>query len=129
MTLVPSTVDDTMIFGEVFGEHADSREVRPVETGAAHLTIDIMGHIVLGIDLNSQREENELVEAFRIQISWTSNITLNPFRGINPLRPFMHKYYESKMNNYLERVLIIAMPLTQLETQSNLAVNQQSILH
>jgi cytochrome P450 len=106
MTLVPSIVDDTMIFCEVLGEHADSGEVRPIETAAAHLTIDIMGHIILDIDLNSQREQNELVEAFRNQISWTpSNTTLNPFEGFNPIRPFMHKYYESKMNNYLERVL------------------------
>jgi cytochrome P450 len=50
MTLVPSIVDDTMIFYEVLGEHADSGEVRPIETAAAHLTIDIMGHIILDIE-------------------------------------------------------------------------------
>jgi hypothetical protein len=86
MTLVQSIVDDTLIFCEVLGEHADSGEVRPIETAAPHLTIDIMGHVVLDIDLNSQREENELAEAFRNQISWTpSNTTLNPPQGINPL--------------------------------------------
>jgi cytochrome P450 len=65
-----------------------------------------MGHVVLDHDLNSQTEKNELVEAFRKQISWTpSAVSTNPFVGFNPLRPFMQIYYGRKMNNYLEKVL------------------------
>jgi cytochrome P450 len=106
MTLVPSIVDDATVYCKILGDHADSGEVRPIEEALAHLTIDIMGHVVLDYDLNSQMEENELVEAFRHQISWTpSAVATNPFVGLNPLRPFMHKYYERKMNNYLEKII------------------------
>jgi cytochrome P450 len=106
MTLVPTIVDATTVYCQVLGEHADSGEVRPIEHALAHLTIDIMGYVVLDYNLNSQTEKNELVDAFREQISWTpSAVSTNPFVGFNPLRPFMHKYYERKMNRYLEKVV------------------------
>lgn len=69
MTLVLTIVNDAAIYCQIIGEHADSGEVRPIEEALAHLTIDIMGHIVLDLDLNSQTEKNELVKAFREQIS------------------------------------------------------------
>lgn len=106
ITLVPTIVDDTAVYCQVLRDHADSGEVRPIEDALAHLTIDIMGHIVLDHDLNSQTEKNELVEAFRKQISWTpSAVSTNPFVGFNPLRPFAHVYYGRKMSKYLEKIL------------------------
>lgn len=71
MTLVPSIVDDTAIFVQKFGEMADSGEVKPIEELLARLTIDIMGHIILDHDLNSQASENKMVTAFRKQVYWT----------------------------------------------------------
>jgi cytochrome P450 len=106
MTLVPSIVDETAIYCKILSDQADSGEVRPLEEALAHLTIDIMGHVVLDANFKSQTEKNELVEAFRDQVSWTpSAIATNPFVGINPLRPFMQKYYERKMNKYIEKIL------------------------
>src|ERR1700712_1681832 len=97
MTLVPTIVDDALIYRQNIGEHADSGEVRPIEDALAYLTIDIMGHVVLALDLKSQTKKNEFVEAFRSQISWTpSAVSTNPFINLNPLRPFMHKYYTRK---------------------------------
>ncbi|KAE9376613.1 cytochrome P450 [Stipitochalara longipes BDJ] len=106
MTLVPTIVDDALIYRQVIGEHADSGEVLPVEEALARLMIDIIGHIVLDFSLNSQTQKNEFVEAFRSQISWTpSAVSTNPFVNLNPLRPFMHRYYTRRMNSYLEKVL------------------------
>lgn len=94
MTLVPTIVDDATIYYQIIGDHADSGEVRPIEAALAYLTIDIMGHVVLDLSLNSQTEKNEFVEAFRKQISWTpSAVSTNPFVGFYPLRPFMYRYY------------------------------------
>ena len=106
MTLVPTIVDDTLIYRQTIGEHADAGDVRPIEEDLARLMIDIMGHVVLDFNLNCQTTKNEFVEAFRSQISWTpSAVSTNPFVNLNPLRPFAHKYYARKMNNYLEKVL------------------------
>lgn len=106
MTLVPTIVDDALIYRHNIGEHADSGEVRPIENALALLTIDIMGHVVLDLSFKAQTEHNEFVDAFRSQIAWTkSAMTTNPFINLNPLRPFMHKYYTRRMDNYLEKVL------------------------
>ena len=106
MTLVPNIVDDTLIYRKTIGEHADSGEVRPIEKGLAYLTIDIMCHVVLAFDFESQTEKNGFVEAFRSQISWTASaVSINPIINLSPLRPFMHRYYTRKMNAYLGKVL------------------------
>lgn len=106
MNLVPTMVDLGAIYCQVIGEHADSGEVRPIDDALTYLTVDIMGRVVLDINLNCQTEKNEFVEAFRQQISWTpSAVAVNPFIGLNPLRPFMHRYYTRKMNSFLEKVL------------------------
>ncbi|PMD48855.1 cytochrome P450 [Hyaloscypha variabilis F] len=106
MTLIPTIVDDALIYHQIIGEHADSGEVRPIEETLARLMIDIMGHVVLDLSFDSLTTKNEFVSAFRSQISWTpSAVSTNPFVNLNPLRPFMHRYYTRKMNNYLEKVL------------------------
>ncbi|PMD12087.1 cytochrome P450 [Hyaloscypha hepaticicola] len=106
MTLVPILVDEALVYRQIVGEHADSGEVRPIEEALAYLMIDVMGHVVLDVSLNSQTEKNEFVEAFRKQISWTSTtVSTNPFVGLNPLRPFMHRYYARKMDAHAEKVI------------------------
>ncbi|QSZ30934.1 hypothetical protein DSL72_000493 [Monilinia vaccinii-corymbosi] len=106
ITLVPSIVDEADIFRHVLGTLADSGEVHPIEEAAAFATIDIMGHVVLDINLNSQTTQNELVECFRKSISWTPKIiATNPLVNLNPLGPLMRRYYEWRMDNYLNKVL------------------------
>jgi cytochrome P450 len=106
MTLVATLVDEALVYRQIIGEHADSGEVRPIEEALAYLMIEVMGHVVLDVSLNCQTRKNEFVEAFRKQISWTpSPVSTNPFVGLNPLRPFMHRYYARKMNAYIEKVL------------------------
>ncbi|TGO29044.1 hypothetical protein BPAE_0019g00140 [Botrytis paeoniae] len=105
-TLMPSLVDEVEIFRDVLGKLADTGEVHPIEEAAAFLTIDIMGHVVLDISLNSQTMKSELVEYFRNSISWTPKIVAtNPLVNLNPLGPIMRKYYEWKMDGYLNKVL------------------------
>lgn len=105
-TLVPSIVNEAIIFRNVLGKFADSGEVHPIEPAASCAAIDVMAHVVLGISLNSQTSENEFVEYFRKSISWTSKfIVANPLTSLDPIGPIMRKYYERKMNAYLDKVL------------------------
>jgi cytochrome P450 len=106
MTLVPSIVEDTKVYCKVLDGFAATGETFQVEEAVAHLTIDIMGHVVLDHDLNSQTETNELVESFRKSIQWTPKVTtINPFVSHNPILPLMHKYYAWKMDNYVGNIL------------------------
>jgi cytochrome P450 len=83
MTLLPYMVDMTVIFCEKLREAAKSGEVIEMEEYAAKLTIDIMGKIVLYVqvllaqaivgtnamtsdaDFNAQNAPNPVVETFR----------------------------------------------------------------
>lgn len=106
MTLIPTIVDDTLIYCEKLDQLADSGELVPMEESLSRLLIDVMGHVVLDHDLNSQTTENELVGAFRNAVKWTPQpLTTNPFLGIFTFRQFWHWYYARQMNNYIRKVI------------------------
>ncbi|KAE8447159.1 hypothetical protein EG329_010990 [Mollisiaceae sp. DMI_Dod_QoI] len=64
-TLIPMIVDDVLIYHSALSSLAEKGEVVQIEDPLTRLMIDIMAHIVLDHDLNSQTSENELVNAFR----------------------------------------------------------------
>lgn len=106
MTLVPSIVDDVTVFHSKLGELADAGEVQPIEEPLARLTIDIMGHLILDHDLNSQTSENELVTAFRKQVYWTPGpLARKWMRQVNVPLWIMQMYYTRIMDNYLRKVI------------------------
>ncbi len=106
MTLVPTIVDDTMTFWQNLNKVAESKELVQLEHMTSHLTIDIMGHVILDHDLNSQTGHNKLVNAFQHAISWTPNAkTINPFEGLNPIRSIAHWYWTRAMDGYLTKVI------------------------
>jgi cytochrome P450 len=106
MTLVPSIVDDTMIFNKRLERAADSCELLQVDKAAALLTIDIIGHVMLDHDLNSQTTDSKFVNAFQSTISWSPAGTIvEPFKNLNPMMPIMHWYNTRLMDTYLTRVI------------------------
>lgn len=107
MTLVPSIVDDTTIFvTKILSKLADSGEIKPLDDALARLTIDIMGHVVLDHDLNSQTSENEMVDGFRGSVRWSpKTVTTNPFQNLNPMMYIMQWYYTRVTDNYLKTVI------------------------
>lgn len=105
-TLIPMIVDDVLIFHTILSELADKGEVTQIEEPLTRLTVDIMGHVILEHDLNSQRSENDLVNAFRSAVEWTPPATkVNPILNLNPRRKFWHWWYARKMDNYLKKVI------------------------
>ena len=106
-TLISGIVDTSLIFCDVLTKHAEHSDVFRMEDALTRLTVDIIGRVVLDVNLNSQTSENELVTAFRSQVLWTpmAGISFNPFVNFNPLRPIMQRYYTRKMDNYISKVL------------------------
>ena len=105
-TLIPSIVDDVLIFWDVLDKFARTGTVTPIEDLLARLTIDIMGHLVLDHNSNSQKTENELVSAFRKAVEWTpSPIATHPIFNLNPVRVFAHWYYARAMDSYIKNVI------------------------
>ena len=106
-TLIPNIVDAGLKFCDVLSNHAEQKDIFLMEEVLTRLTVDIIGRVVLDIDLNSQSTESELVSAFRNQVLWTplAGLSLNPFVNWNPIRPIMQYYYTRKINNYIIKVL------------------------
>lgn len=106
MTLVPSIVEDCLNFRQILSRHADSGEILQIESAARLLAIDVMGRIALDHPLKSLVSKNELASAFLDAVTITPNID-NPFdlSSFNPILHFKRRYYEWKMNKYLEKVL------------------------
>jgi cytochrome P450 len=106
MTLVPSIVDDGLIFWDKLNELSNSQKVTPLEDLLARLFIDIMGHIILDHDLNAQTTENELVSAFRSAVEWTPiAMATHWIFNLNPMRQFYHWLYARRMDRYLGKVI------------------------
>lgn len=47
MTLVDGIVDDSMLFMEILGRHAEEQEIFSLEESATRATLDIIGRVVL----------------------------------------------------------------------------------
>ncbi|KAK0120469.1 hypothetical protein ONS96_010683 [Cadophora gregata f. sp. sojae] len=106
LTLTPSIVDDTSIFIKVLNRRADSGEIKPLDEALARLTIDIMGHVVLDHDVNSQTSENEMVNGFKGSVRWSpKTVTTNPFQNLNPIMPIAQWYYTRITDNYIRKVI------------------------
>ncbi|KAJ9605468.1 hypothetical protein H2200_010125 [Cladophialophora chaetospira] len=63
-TLIPVLVRHGVIFKDRISQFASSGEVFPVQRLAMSLTFDVIGEVVLGVDLNSQRQSNKLAKHF-----------------------------------------------------------------
>ncbi|KAL4789185.1 cytochrome P450 [Aspergillus venezuelensis] len=102
MTLVPMMVDHILVFCDRLHEIAEKGVVCQMEELATKVTVDVIGRVVLDVELDAQRGENELVEAFRKSMTW---IPSGQAFNLNPLRPVMQKYYEWVMDRYIRRVV------------------------
>lgn len=106
MTLVPNIVDQCTVFAEIMLERAKSNTLFRMESATTNLTVDIIGKVVLDHDLNSQRQPNELVNAFVSQTNWQRmGAQFNPTELIDFRIDFVQAWNNYKMNRYISRLL------------------------
>lgn len=123
MTLVPSIVEEMMIFKKMIQAHAEQGDIFHLEELSLNVTIDIIGRVAMYISLNpcnitllmivsrdhkfnSQLQYNDMTSALRKQLEWCSiGIEINPLETFNFLRPAVHRYNTYRMNRYLSREL------------------------
>ncbi|KAI5785033.1 cytochrome P450 [Peziza echinospora] len=115
--LVPEIVEATRALVGVLRGVAEERERRrgvgegegegdPVvrlEDIMTRYTLDIIGRVVLDVDLKAQTTSAPLVTAFRSQLEWIPNVReVNPFKKLNPLRPIVYWWNNRIMDNWIE---------------------------
>ncbi|KAH8726829.1 cytochrome P450 [Phaeosphaeriaceae sp. PMI808] len=70
------------------------------------ITIDVIGKVVCDHDFRTLSGDNEFMTTMRKTLGWMPNQqSINPFHLYHPLRPIFWKYYKSKMDRYIGKVL------------------------
>jgi len=107
MSLVPLIVDDVLIFNDIMEKHAENDDVFRMERATTSLTVDIIGKVVLDLDLATQKGPNELVDAFMKQVQWQKiGAQFNPWELIDfPIRNPIQWYLTWKMDRYIGKCL------------------------
>ncbi|KAI4127421.1 MAG: hypothetical protein LQ347_004607 [Umbilicaria vellea] len=109
--LVEDIVEETIIFRDKLWRLAELKEVFEMEDIATLLTFDVIGRAVLDEKFGSQTSSNDLVIAFRKQLSWLADTNpVNVVDKLNFLRPVMNWWYHRKMEIYLRNQLTSRQP-------------------
>ncbi|KAL8846386.1 MAG: hypothetical protein Q9221_008528 [Calogaya cf. arnoldii] len=104
MSLAGGIVEETGQFCKNLEDLAQTRTLFHMKDLTDNLTMDVIGRI--NVKLNSQTQENPLVNGLRMQVKWlTFGADINPFVRYNPLRPLVHWYNSSRMNKYITRII------------------------
>ncbi len=69
-SLIPLLVRHGAVFEGRISKYAETGEVFPIQETATSLTIDVIGEVVLGTNLDSQRGPNELAKNFARAVQW-----------------------------------------------------------
>jgi cytochrome P450 len=96
---IPAIVDSVEIFCQLLRAKATSGDVFALENLTRRLTMDVILKVVLDLDVDNQRSENDLSYALHRIIEWHS--FWDPRILLNPLRLFVQGYYNRVMNRVI----------------------------
>ncbi|SMR54016.1 unnamed protein product [Zymoseptoria tritici ST99CH_3D1] len=103
MSQVSSIVDVAQTFCEIMNDHAKNNTIFRMETATTKLTVDVIGKIVLDLDLNSQKGDNILADTFTSQVRWQSmGAQYQPSELWDIRRPIVQRYNNWVMSRYLK---------------------------
>ncbi|EMR68405.1 putative cytochrome p450 4v3 protein [Eutypa lata UCREL1] len=98
LSLIPSFVEEVLVFKERLHKVADSDEIVKLEDFTTPLTVDIIGRAVLGARLHSQIRENPLMSAMTKQLGLLY-FQLNLWKQLSPTRHIKHWMYNRQFRN------------------------------
>ncbi|MCJ1313355.1 hypothetical protein MMC25_007033 [Agyrium rufum] len=106
LKLTPAIVEETVKFCDILKSRQDERRVIRLKDLTDFLALDVIGRVVLDIELDSQRQSNSLVDGLRNQIGWLAfGGDTNPLKALNPMRYIMRSYNSWRMNRFLSPVI------------------------
>ncbi|KAK8104726.1 uncharacterized protein PG998_011759 [Apiospora kogelbergensis] len=107
VTLIPDMVDCVLPFTETLAHLATSGEKFLMEEETTKVTVDVIGKVILDADLNCQRSENELLNAFRDQAdSLPGNSPLAMYMAWEPRRLLRQARNRRIINGYIRNALL-----------------------
>jgi cytochrome P450 len=104
MSQISTIVDECKTFCEIMENHAENNDIFRMERATTKLTVDIIGKIVLDLDLNAQKGPNVLVDCFNSQVQWQEmGAQYQPSELWDIRRPFIQRYNNWRMDRYLRQ--------------------------
>ncbi|EME79459.1 uncharacterized protein MYCFIDRAFT_167334 [Pseudocercospora fijiensis CIRAD86] len=102
ITQVSTIVDECQVFCDIMEKRARNNELFRMEPAATKLTVNIIGKIVLDLDLNAQHGKNVLVDSFMSQIRWQKiGLQYQPSELWDIRRPIIQRYNNWRMHRWL----------------------------
>ena len=125
LSLIPSFVEDALVFQKRLAEAAAKGDVIRLEEYTTDLTVDIIGRAVLGGRLRAQEKPVRLMEAMLKQVGWLY-FENNLLKMLNPLKPFYHRFYNRAFHDevmpYIQHTAQNYEKMTGPKTILNLAL-------
>jgi cytochrome P450 len=104
-TLTPMVVGRVKVFIEKLEEHADAGDIFELLPLTKSLTIDVIGRVTMASDFNTQKQSNEIVEAFLTMPKFIPPINLDLVRLLSPSRIWNARYYQQKLDRLIGEVV------------------------
>ncbi|KAJ9200740.1 hypothetical protein DTO164E3_3890 [Paecilomyces variotii] len=103
---VPGIVDDALQFAEVLKEHARNEDVFKMEDVCARMIFNISARVILGIECNAQRDDDEFLELFRAQAALAPQDFWSRYLyDISPSRHYRKWKNGRALDNYVGRIV------------------------
>jgi cytochrome P450 len=102
MSLVPSMVEETIVYAETLKGLAEKGEMCFLDPLTLRFAIDVIGKMILNSSLGSQRGYNALADGMLGQSRWHNpNAEINPFSQLDFVRKFIHWKNGRQMDRYV----------------------------
>ncbi|GME23837.1 Cytochrome p450 [Neofusicoccum parvum] len=105
---VPAIVNETEKLNDFLSTKAASGEIFEMEPKAVDLTVEIIGHVILGSAFTVQSEGKSYKEGLRDQIYWSSlgsSPGFGALRQLDPYRWARMEWNEAKMNRAIRHII------------------------
>lgn len=104
-TLTPMVIERVNVFIEKLEEHAKSQDVFPLLPLTKSLTLDVIGRVTMASDFNTQKQSNEIVDAFVTMPKYIPPLSFDPVRLLSPSRIWNARKYQNKLNRLIGEVV------------------------
>jgi cytochrome P450 len=106
MTMTDYIVDSALTFCSVMRQKAEANELFELEEYTTRLTIDIIGKLVLDVDLETQKRTHPIVQYFRERVLLMPPPGAGaPWQGVDLLRPLKLWWNARKLDGSINREL------------------------
>lgn len=98
-------VERVNVFMDKLENHVKSEDVFPLLPLTKSLTLDVIGRVTMAADFDTQRQSNEIVDAFLTMPKYIPPMTFDLLRLLSPSRIWNARKYQAKLNNLIGEVV------------------------